>query len=920
MKPDKHKPLRADIRMLGNILGEVLIDQEGLTVFDLVEYIRTTAKKLRERHSQAVYRKLRQTISSLDLQTMKKVLNAFATYLQLSNTAEQHHRARRLREHRLEASGNTPEGSLEHTVALLKHHGLGVADLSSLFDRLDIRPVFTAHPTEATRRTILEKHSRIWDLLDTLDRRRNTPEETDAMRQSIRLHVTSLWRTERTRNVTLTVSDEVYNGLYYFRSILYRAVPTFYRELERAVRKAYPEWNSPLPVFLHFGSWIGGDRDGNPNVTAETTWNTIRQQARMITELYMRSVEELFVQRSESVRLVGALRELATSTEGEERELRELTGEVLWRDPNEVYRRKLALMYKKLERRIEWIDGKNHEQVFTYRTENEFLGDLLLIDRSLRTSRGTVLADGLLADLIRSVKTFGFHLVTLDVRQHRLVHRQALNELSRFRGVAYASMSDEERMDWLAKEIGAQHVFSGEEHQLSPETREVIETFRIIQRARNEFGPSAVESYVVSMTENPADVLEALCLMRLSGLSPDGLNIVPLFETINDLRSAPAFMDVLYSHDVYRRHLETVGNRQEIMLGYSDSAKDGGIFCSQWELYRAQVELAAVSRRHGVDWVFFHGRGGTVGRGGGPEFDAILAQPPEAMNGKVKITEQGEVLWLKYSHVAIAQRTLELTTSATMIASTPNMARTAQADDHATWLRAAEEASEESRKLYRGLIYEQPGLVQYFHQASPIREIVRMQIGSRPAKRIDSDGIEDLRAIPWVFAWMQNRHVLPAWLGVGTALASRLNRRSAKKAGGEALLRKMYRYWPFFKALLDNVQMTVSKADFEVAAHYAELVTPREVGREIYGKLREEFEKTNALLLKVTRQANLLDNNKTLQQSIRLRNPYIDPMSYIQVELLRRLQADMPEITRKEIEEIVFLSINGIAAGLRNTG
>ena len=920
MKPDKHKPLRADIRMLGNILGEVLIDQEGTDIFNLVEYIRTTTKRLRERHSQKIYRELREKIASLDLPTMKKVLTAFATYLQLSNTAEQHHRARRLREHRLETGGKPHEGSLEHTVGTMKQNGVGASELSDLFARLDIRPVFTAHPTEATRRTILEKHSRIWDLLDSLDRGRNTPEEVDGLQEAIRRHVTSLWQTERTRNVSLTVSDEVYNGLYYFRRVLFYAVPRFYRELERTVRKTYPEWDSAIPSFLHFGSWIGGDRDGNPNVTAETTWNTLRQQAKMITELYMQSVEELFVQHSESSGLSDVSKMLIDSTEEEERVLSELIGEVLWRDPNEVYRRKLAVIHKKLERRLAWIDSEAADRTFSYLSADEFLKDLLLIDQSLRTSRGTVLAGGMLKDLIRNVETFGFHLVTLDVRQHRSVYRGAVKEISGNKGIAYETMNQHERLQWLENEISKGNDAITDEAPFSPETKEVLETFRVVKRALEEFGPSAVESVIISMAENPVDVLEVLFLMRCTGLGSAGLDIVPLFETIGDLRAAPGFMSALYANATYGKHLEALGRRQEIMLGYSDSAKDGGIFCSQWELYRAQVELASVSRRHGIDWVFFHGRGGTVGRGGGPEFEAILAQPAEAMNGKLKITEQGEVLWLKYAHADIAQRTLELTTSATMIASAPRTSSNpADEKRRQDWFATAQNAATESRRLYTHLMYEYPGLSEYFHQATPIREIVQMQIGSRPAKRIESDSIEDLRAIPWVFAWMQSRHVLPGWLGVGTALASQMNRKASSKSGN--ILLQMYRNWPFFKALLDNVQMTLSKADFEIAAHYAELVHPAETGRTIYGALKTEFDKTNSLILKATRQSELLDNNKTLQQSIRLRNPYIDPMSYIQVELLRRLKSEVrKEEERREIESAIFLSINGIAAGLRNTG
>ncbi|MEX1137790.1 MAG: phosphoenolpyruvate carboxylase [Bacteroidota bacterium] len=928
MKPhlDIHSPLRADIRMLGNILGEVLMTQEGKDIFDLVEHLRAITKKLRSRPSQALSQTLQRTISSLDLATMRKILNAFATYLQLSNTAEQHHRARRLREHRLETGGKPHQGSLEHTIHLLKQQGAPADEISGLLGRLDICPVFTAHPTEATRRTILEKHSRLWDLLNRLDRELNLPEERAMIIDDIRRHITSLWQTERTRHASLTVSDEVYNGLYYFRSVLYKSVPQFYRELERSLQKEYPEWNQSIPSFLRFGSWIGGDRDGNPKVTAATTWNTIQEQARMIIGLHMQSVEAMFVLHSESSRRSDVPVELLESVHRDEEALRTITGENLWKDPNEIYRRKLALIHKKLERRLAWMEGKLHDRDFLYLTASEFLEDLHQIDRSLRASRGAILANGMLKDLIRAVEVFGFHLVTLDVRQHRSVHRDAIVELCGRRGVRYDLMTQDERMGWLEEHIG-QATGPEDDDSLSPATREVLATFRVVRRAVTDIGPAAVRSFVISMAEHPVDVLEVLYLMSRTGfrdttMAQHSLNVVPLFETIPALRDAPIFMEALYASPVYRTHLKVMHMHQEIMLGYSDSAKDGGIFCSQWELYRAQAELAAVSRRHGVDWTFFHGRGGTVGRGGGPEFEAILGQPPEGMNGKIKITEQGEVLWLKYAHAPIAQRTMELTTSAMMVAGSPTFVQN-QAAERDDWKNAAAAASEASRIAYRGLIYEQPEFMKYFTEATPIREIVQMQIGSRPAKRVESDNIEDLRAIPWVFSWMQSRHVLPGWLGVGAALAQLTGegRDSPRRRTLKSPLHRMYRQWPFFRALLDNVQMTLSKADFAIASQYAGLVSERKIGNEMYRQLKSEYDRTCSLLLKITNQASLLDNNKTLQQSIRLRNPYIDPMSYIQVELLLRLQeSSLPEATRNEIEEVVFLSINGIAAGLRNTG
>jgi phosphoenolpyruvate carboxylase len=719
----------------------------------------------------------------------------------------------------------------------------------------------------------------------------------------------------------------VYNGLYYFRNVLYETIPKFYRELERSARRAYPDWKSPIPSFLRFGSWIGGDRDGNPFVTADATWKTLQRQSKTILDLHLNAVDELFVEYSESAKVVGRSDELLQSIRNDKTMLGK-PAQV--RNDDEVYRVKLAYIYRRLQFRIHYAEDDASHAELMYRSSSELLDDLHILDRSLRSHKGELQADGLLKDLIRNVETFGFHLATLDIRQHRTVHTDTISELISQRGAEYPTRNSEERERWLTEEILKQGVPSFDESKLSPMSAETLAVFRKIKRAQTEIDEHAVRSYVISMTESAADVLEVLYLMKCTGLfstdsrqTTSSLDIVPLFETTKDLDTAPETTERLYRNDAYRRHLESRGRRQEIMIGYSDSTKEGGIVTSHWALYKAQRHLTKVSQLAGIDWIFFHGRGGTVGRGGGPEYEAILSQPPHSLNAKIKITEQGEVISLKYAHPAIAQRSLELTTSAMLMGNIPNARLDPEFDKNRTrWFGAMDEIAEQSHTAYRCTVYGEKEFVKYFAQATPIEEIMKLQIGSRPAKRIETERIEDLRAIPWTFGWMQSRHVLPGWLGAGEGLkkflfaeSSALNTKRLK------LLRQMYRRWQTFRSLIDNMQMILEKGDFIIAREYASLVKPKELGERIYENLKSQFDTTQKMILLITDQKEILENNEMLRRSIQLRNPYVDPLSYIQIELLRRLHGkSLLQTDQNDIEQAIFLSINGIAAGLRNTG
>lgn len=913
--------LRVNIRLLGNILGEVIKEQEGKTFFELEEYIRISTKEFRSNPSKDLEKKIKKKITLLDESSMRKLIKAFSTYFQLVNIAEQHHRIQRLREQKRSSVSQYPQGSLKHTLHYAKKKKVSALEIERFLSQLFISPVFTAHPTEALRRTVLEKHSRVWGVLEEFDRKDLLPDERNDLINSLKRNITSLWQTEETRSYDITPLDEVTNGLFYFTQVLQYTIPAFYNELERALAETYPTLINKIPSFLHFGSWIGGDRDGNPFVTSKITWSALKRQSHTILDIYIAMMDDLYVVRSESAKVVSIDDELIRSITTEIEEHKEIFPPGI-RNKDEVYRIKIALIYRKLLRYKKKLEGTLPSDEKTYKSSNEFLTDLNLIRTSLFKNKGESIANGTLKSLIRNVETFGFHLATLDIRQHKKIHTSAINEIFSQNGVSYSSFSDVEREQYLTNAILNSVPFVFNSESLSQQSKEVLATFSTIKRALEQIDERAIRSYVISMTESAADVLEVLFLMKLSGLLiiendewKCNLNIVPLFETIGDLRSSVSIMERLYSNVAYKQHLSARSKHQEIMLGYSDSSKDGGILTSNWELYKAQRALAKCSAEHGIDWMFFHGRGGTVGRGGGPEFQAIMALNGHAINGKIKITEQGEVISLKYSQKEIAQRTLELTTSAMLLKffDKTNLHKVKVAN-HPQWLSTMAKLSEKSFETYRNVIYNDPDLVKYYFQATPLKEITRMKIGSRPARRVNSERIEDLRAIPWVFAWMQSRHNVPGWLGVDNGLIE--NRDSSL-----ASLRTMYKHWEFFKSLIDNIQMIIAKADFDIAKNYAELVNPSSLGNKQYQLLYKQFEETKKLIVRVTSQRTILDNNPILQRSITLRNPYVDPMSLMQVELLKRLRSEkLSETKQQELEEVMFLCINGIAAGLRNTG
>ena len=994
-KSEKDLPLRNDIRRLGDLLGETLKRLGGKNLFDSEEQVRALCKQLRAKHSPETERRLKRLLHGLSADEAIGVIRAFSVYFQLVNIAEQHHRIRRKRFYELHTPNEPQRGSIADTFRRIKTENSTLSEselrrrVQRVIDGLEIVPVMTAHPTEAARRTLLEKQRRLSGLLTAIDESNLPQRRQDDLELQLAAEVESIWQTDEVRHTQLQVLDEVNNALYYFDATLFDSVPALLEELEFQLGKNFSGVKlRDGAVPLRFGSWVGGDRDGNPNVTPGITWETLRLQQRTALKKYMAIVADLSRRLSESVRFAPPNLELQTSIERDKREMPKTTEEVFTRNPEEPYRQKLSFVYRRLENTLQRnrdlagaLRIETPNQLISirpalpiiaaltksvkpnegdYKTAAELWEDLRLVRDSLRSDKASLAARAV-DRLMRQVAVFGLHLAALDLRQHSQRHSSALTEITRGLGLEtdYAAMNETERVEWLTAELSTPRPLVATDASYTTETTETLNVFRVARRALDEISQRAIRTYVVSMTQQASDLLAVLVLAKQAGLgdggtgrrgdggivgqrdgetegrggkemrqltSPQSLNpsisqsrlaVAPLFETIDDLRRAPDVMRQLFENPAYRRVLASQDNLQEVMIGYSDSSKDGGILTSSWELYKAQEQLWEVAREHGVELRLFHGRGGTVGRGGGPSHEAILAQPPGTVAGRIKITEQGEVVSSKYSLPEIAMRSLELTTAAVIAASLPQEEnRDSQFEN---WETIMEEISETAFSTYRGFVRETEGFLDYFSQATPVEELQHLRIGSRPAKRKQgSKSLDDLRAIPWVFGWTQSRHLLPGWLAVGTALETFLEPNPRKNL---ALLREMYERWPFFHSTISNIEMTLAKADFQVARQYADRLPDRKLGRKIFKMLEAEYERACRVVLQITGEKRLLDNSPVLQRSIAVRNPYVDPMSYLQVELLaRQRDTKLSAEDREKLLYAILLTINGIAAGMRNTG
>jgi len=948
-RDEKDAPLRRDIRALGNALGAAIRQHGGAPVFETVEQLRHSCRQLRaciemlpeaaedkraQLHAEiaALDQQIADSIASCDLATSIDVIRAFTIYFHLVNTAEQRHRTRRRRAHETRQTPSAQRGSLVALVALLKQQQIDAPTVQRLLNQLSIELVFTAHPTEATRRSLITRSRQIADLLAAYDHAdAMTPRERARWQQELTSAIALLWRTDTLRHVRPQPIDEIKMGGYYLNEILVDAVPELYAELENLLHETYASEQIVVPAFLHIGSWIGGDQDGNPNITPDTLLDALHWQRAHIIEHYRAAIQNLAQDYSQSLQLCSITPALQTALARDAALLPDYDRELGPQTAQEPYRRKLSFTWKRLEATAAPQPGRPQgsplPSEIAYHSANELLADLLLIQQSLLADGEEEVASGQLATLIRQVQVFGFHFAALDVRQHSERHAQALAELLRVTGLYagdYTRASEAERLRILTDLLSDPRVLPRRRYTLSIETAHVLRTFDTIRQARMDFGEQAVACYIISMARSLSDLLEVQFFCKEAGITR--LPIVPLFETIDDLRACAAILATAFAHPIYRAWLAACHNEQQVMLGYSDSSKDGGILTSAWELYLAQEQLAALGTSHAVAIKLFHGRGGAIGRGGGPIYDAILGQPPGSVNGRIRITEQGEMLSFKYGLPDIALRNMELVVSGVVEASLPTD-RIAQPPR--AWIEIMEALSATACAHYRRLVYETPDFLRYFEQATPIQELGWLNIGSRPPRRTTGRSVEDLRAIPWVFAWMQSRSVLPSWYSVGTAIETCC----ADHPERLETLREMYHRWPFLRVFLDNLQMTLSKADMHIARHYASLVD-NELVRRLSMEMESEYERTKRVVLAITGDNALLDDSPVLQRSIRLRNPYVDPLSYFQVALLRRLRAlggplilDDAQQTasdqdreRATLTYAVLLTINGIAAGLRNTG
>ena len=932
---NNERPLVEDIRLLGRILGDVIRDQEGVAAYELIEQVRKLSVAFRRDADQHADAALKALLKDLTGNQTVSVIRAFTYFSHLANLAEDRHHIRRRAIH--ERAGDTQEGSIEVALARLRWAGIAPKTIATMLARSFVSPVLTAHPTEVQRKSILDAERGIAQLLTARDsikalalavnaaRDALSPRELAANEAQLRARVMQLWQTRLLRFTKLTVADEIENALSYYEATFLREIPKIYADLERALA------GQPVHSFLRMGNWIGGDRDGNPNVSAETLNYALGRQADVALRHYLTEVHLLGGELSMSQALAGcsdAMRLLAESSPdtSEHRQ-------------DEPYRRALTGVYSRLAATLKDLSGGEAARHAVapqnpYLRSEDFLADLRTLESSLTSHHGEALTGQRLHPLIRAVEVFGFHLATVDLRQSSDKHEEVVAELLAVARIEarYADLDEAARQVLLLRLLNEARPLRVLGHAYSPLAQGELAIFEAALAARARYGKEAIRHCIISHTETASDLLEVLLLQKEVGLmrglledtqgetaSTCDLIVVPLFETIEDLRNAAPIMREFYALPGVAQLVRRSGAEQDIMLGYSDSNKDGGIFTSNWELYRAEIALVELfdqlAGAHGITLRMFHGRGGTVGRGGGPSYEAILAQPPGTVRGQIRLTEQGEVIGSKYANPEIGRRNLETLVAATLEATLLQPTKPATQ----AFLQAAGQLSLSSMAAYRALVYETPGFTEYFFSATPIREIAELNIGSRPASRKPSQKIEDLRAIPWGFSWGQCRLTLPGWYGFGAAIEQFLGCGGTPASHKEALalLRKMYRQWPFFRTLLSNMDMVLAKSDLALASRYAGLVEDARLRKTIFSAIEAEWRRTAEALKLITGEKQRLAGNAALQRSIRHRFPYIDPLHHLQVELVRRYRAGLID---ERVRNGIHISINGIAAGLRNTG
>ncbi len=904
--------MREDIRLVGRLLGDIIKEQRGDDVFRIVEQIRKASVAFRRDGTLSRRRELENVLDNLSHDRTIDIVRAFTIFSHFANIAEDQNALRTRRKNMREHAGES--GAFEASMALIRELDLPHEQLQGWLDSILICPVLTAHPTEVRRKSILDREMQIAAILGERDRMVLTPREAAKAEADLNAAILAVWQTSILRRGKPSVIDEVSNGISYYDQTLLREIPNVYAEIEDKLFAG--EWEGidfKLPPFLRMGSWIGGDRDGNPNVTAEVLLHTMKVQNRCVMQFYLDELHALGAELSLDRSHVSISSQLAKF-------LKQL-GDASPRRAAEPYRQAVVGIYARLVATAAHMNQKvttRHETlpVEPYETAEQFSADLDILYRSLMANGSGHIARGRLRSLKRAVDVFSFHLASIDLRQNSAIHQRTLEAICRACGIDYAAMTEGERQIFLLKELSTPRPLVSNFVDYDAETQGELDVFRTAAQLHKLYGANAIPNYVISNCCSVSDVLEAATLLKEVGLydpisGQASLNIVPLFETIGDLRNCAEIMESLFSTPAYMKLIESRGRLQEVMLGYSDSNKDGGYLTSGWELYKAELKLIEVFRKYDVRLRFFHGRGGSVGRGGGPSFDAILAQPAGAMQAGIRITEQGEVIAAKFLNPEAGRYNLELLVAAVfqeMVSHRQGVTQPAE------FIEVMDELSESAFQAYRDLVYGTPGFETYFWESTIISEIANLHIGSRPTSRKKSTKIEDLRAIPWVFGWAQCRLMLPAWYGVGSAIEIYVR---THPNGGLETLQRMAREWSFFQTLLSNMEMVLAKSDLGIASRHKDLVENKDLRETIFARLTVEWEKARSGLLTILEQRTLLEGNQELAKALSDRSPYIDPLNHVQLELLRRYRAGDHD---ERVVEAMHLTINGIAAGLRNSG
>jgi len=914
--------LNRDIELLDRMLEEILFTHGGQELVDRVRKIRGLAKAWRSDEKPGkTEADIKTEIAALDFDVRQDVIRAFAAYLLLIDVAEQNNRIRMNNIFELEDTKTAQPFSIENAIVKLKEAGYSAEDIKEAIPRLSIRLIVTAHPTESTKRSILDLKKRLSHRLQELDNPFLAEKEIEFVKENILNEVAILWQSNELSSKKPSVLDEVKSGLYYFDNTFFNVLPDIHRKLRINLQKHFPDEKWDIPNFLRFGSWIGGDRDGNPFVSHDITWKTLELQRELIIAKYIDTFDYLINRYSYCTTRIKVSNDLVQLIKAKEDKY--LTDNQKWPVETEMYRRALTFVRFRLTQ----VGISN----VGYRSPDELLSELRIIRGSLKNHLPSQDELRRINTIIRQVELFGFHLASLEVRNHSGEHEAAMDEILAKVNVTshYATLSEEK------KQLALNHVLTdprplllrGESY--SEKTREVIATFNTIKRAHEEFGAIAIPTYIISMTQAPSDLLEVLVFAKEAGLyylHPDGhitttLKIAPLFETIGDLSTCKATMSKMFEIPIYRHHLELLNNYQEIMVGYSDGSKDGGTLTANWKIYKSQLELNQLAKEYGIHVEFFHGRGGSLGRGGGELNRSIVSQPPQSAVNGVKITEQGEVLSTRYLLPEIGYRNLEQATS-TLLETVAVTLKTSKDDDYVQlepdWINSLDEISEAAFAKYRSLVFEDADMFEYYNDVSPLKNFANLNIGSRPMHRVANPSFTSLRAIPWVFGWMQNRQLIPGWYAAGTGLNTFAN----AKAGNLEIMRKMYKEWPLFTAIINNLHAALMKADMQIAKTYIPLAKNGEAAKRIFANIEEEYKRTKEIVLRISEVEQLLEHFPLARESALHRTPHIDPLNFLQVDLLKALYGS-GEISEEEESKLltqVLLTINGIVAGLRNTG